>query len=128
MSEPCAKTVPWIPALGLLIISVASLLLGSLFGGIGVALGTLLGSIVSIASHLWYSMPRTRSVIDFSRRQFLLSGVLSPLLWTFPLLAAAAVSLRNIAIHPLVGASATVLSLIGATRLLLRTQAASEHA
>ncbi len=101
---------------------IASLVLGSLFGGIGVALGTLLGSVVSVASHLWYSMPRTRGAINFSRRQFLLSGVLSPLLWTFPLLAAAAVSLRNIPIHPLVGAAATLLSFIGAARLMLRTQ------
>jgi O-antigen/teichoic acid export membrane protein len=97
---------------------IASIALGALLGGIGVALGTLLGSIVSVASHLWYSMPRTRGVINFSRRRFLLSGVLSPLLWTFPLLAAAAASLRGVAIHPLAGACATLLSILGAGRLM----------
>jgi O-antigen/teichoic acid export membrane protein len=101
---------------------LASIALGALLGGIGVALGTLLGSFVSVASHLWYSMPRTRGVIDFSRRQFLLSGVLSPLVWTFPLVATAAVSLCGIPIHPVVGVCATLLSILGAISLMLRTK------
>jgi O-antigen/teichoic acid export membrane protein len=106
---------------------IASIILGSLFGGIGVALGTLFGSIVSVVSHLWYSMPRTQSVIKFSRRDFLVSGVLSPLLWTCPLLAAAVAFWRGIEIRPFVFATALLVSAMGGAGLLLfRRQAGTE--
>ena len=101
---------------------VASVVLGSLLGGIGVALGTLVGSIVGIISHLWYSMPRTKRVINFSRRDFVASGVLSPLLWTSPLLATAAASWRGMEIRHLVFALAATLSLMGAALLVFRSQ------
>ncbi len=101
---------------------VASMVLGSVFGGIGVALGTLFGSIVSVASHLWYSMPRTNPVINFSRRDFVVSGVLSPLLWTSPLLATAAASWCGIVIRPFVFAAAGLLSAMGAGLLIFRTE------
>ena len=98
---------------------VASVVLGVLFGAIGVALGTLLGAVVSIASHLWYSMPRTNAAINFSRRKFVVSGVLSPLLWTSPLLAAAVVSWQGIRIPSFVFASAVLLSAAASGLLLL---------
>jgi len=101
---------------------IASIVLGSLFGGIGVALGTLFGSIVSVASHLWYSMPRTNPVINFSRQDFVVSGVLSPLLWTSPLLATAAASWCGAVIRPFVFATAGLVSAMGAGLLIFRTQ------
>jgi O-antigen/teichoic acid export membrane protein len=104
---------------------IASIVLGSLLGGIGVALGTLFGSFISIATHLWYSMPRTNSAIRFSRRDLVLSGMLSPLLWTSPLLAAAAASWRGIEIRPFLFASAALLSLMGSGLLMLRTKGIS---
>jgi O-antigen/teichoic acid export membrane protein len=106
---------------------IASIVLGSFFGGIGVAVGTLFGSIVSVASHLWYSMPRTKSVIKFSRRDFLVSGVLSPLLWTCPLMATAVASWGGIEIRPFVFATALFVSAIGGAGLLLfRRQVGAE--
>lgn len=106
---------------------IASIMLGSLFGGIGVALGTLFGSIVSVASHLWYSMPRTKSVIKFSRRDFVVSGVLSPLLWTCPLLATAVASWGGIEIRLFIFATALFVSAIGGAGLLLfRRQVGTE--
>jgi O-antigen/teichoic acid export membrane protein len=101
---------------------LASVLLGSLFGGVGVALGTLFGALVGIASHLWYSMPRTNSAIKFSRRNLAVSGVAYPLLCTSPLLAAAVASWRGIEIRPLVFASAALLSVAGAGAIVLHTQ------
>jgi O-antigen/teichoic acid export membrane protein len=98
---------------------IASIVLGSLFGGIGVALGTLFGSIVSVASHLWYSMPRTKPVINFSRRDFVASGVLCPLLWTCPLLATALASWRGIEIRPFIFATVLLVSAMGGAGLLL---------
>ena len=47
----------------------ASLILGKLFGGIGVALDTLIGAVVGVSICFWYSMPRTRSLIDVARLQ-----------------------------------------------------------
>lgn len=101
---------------------IASVVLGKLFGAIGVALGTLLGSFVSIGAHLFYSMPRTRQAIAFSRRNLVISGVLYPLLCTSPLLAIAVASLYRVEIKPLVFASAALLSSTGAALLMIRTQ------
>jgi O-antigen/teichoic acid export membrane protein len=101
---------------------VASVVLGLLLGGVGVALGTLLGSVVSVASHLLYSMPRTHSVIRFSRRQLLLDGLLWPLLWTCPLILAAAVSWRGVAISSPAFALIALTSAAGAALLIFRTQ------
>jgi O-antigen/teichoic acid export membrane protein len=101
---------------------IASVVLGIFLGGLGVALGTLFGSIVGIAAHLTYSMVRTRQAIELPRRRFLVSGVLSPLLWTVPLLAIAVVSLCGIEIRPMMFASATLLSLLGAGLLIHVTQ------
>jgi O-antigen/teichoic acid export membrane protein len=101
---------------------IASIVLGFFFGGLGVALGTLFGALVGVASHLWYSMVRTRSAIAFSRRHFLVSGILTPLLWTTPLLTAAAVSLCGAEIRlPMLGLAMS-LSLMGAAVLVHRTQ------
>jgi O-antigen/teichoic acid export membrane protein len=74
---------------------IASVVLGSVMGAMGVALGTLVGSLFSIASHLVYSMPRTYPTIRFSRRSWLWSGVLEPTLCCLPLLAAAALALSG---------------------------------
>jgi O-antigen/teichoic acid export membrane protein len=105
---------------------VASVVLGTLFGAIGVALGTLLGSLVSIASHFWYSMPRTNAAITFSRRRFVVAGVLSPILWTSPLLLAAVVSWNGIRIPTPVFASVALMSLLGSGMLLLHDQRATQ--
>lgn len=99
-----------------------SIVLGHFFGAIGVAMGTFFGAIVGASALLFYAMPRTKPSIEFSRREFLLSGVLSPILWTSPLLAIAAASSCGIVIQPPVIALGAMLSLGGAAFLLNRTQ------
>jgi O-antigen/teichoic acid export membrane protein len=105
----------------------ASVFLGLRFGAIGVAWGTLLGSFVSIAAHLLYSMARTKIAIAFSRRELILSGVLIPALCTSPLLAVAAASLRGIELPILVVSTAMTLSVGGAVLLLLQTKGSSAN-
>jgi O-antigen/teichoic acid export membrane protein len=105
---------------------IASIILGYLFGAIGVAFGTLFGSFVSISAHLWYSMVHTKIAIAFSRREFILSGVLFPMLCTSPLLVIAAASLRGIEVRPFVVTLAMALSVLGAILLILRTKAFSD--
>jgi len=105
---------------------IASIVLGALYGAIGVALGTLLGSLVSIASHFWYSMPRTNAAINFSRRKFVVSGVLSPLLWTSPLLGAAVISRYGIQIPSVIIVAAVMLSVTGSALLVLYGQRATQ--
>ena len=56
----------------------SSLYLGWRFGAIGVAIGTMLGSFVSVFVHFAISMRLTRSVISISRRLLLLRGILTP--------------------------------------------------
>ncbi len=101
---------------------VASLVLGWLLGAVGVALGTLLGSFVSIATHLFYSMPRTQPAIALSRRSLAFSGVLVPLLCTSPLLAAAVGSILGVNIGRFPFVLAVSLSLFGAGLLMLRAK------
>jgi O-antigen/teichoic acid export membrane protein len=105
----------------------ASVFLGLRFGAIGVAWGTLLGSFVSIAAHLFYSMAQTKTAIVFSRREFILSGVLLPALCTSPLLAVAAASLRRIELPILAVSIAMTLSVGGAVLLLLQTRGSSAN-
>jgi O-antigen/teichoic acid export membrane protein len=101
-----------------------SIVLGAAFGGIGVALGTLIGSVIGVASHLSYSMPRTSRMIRFSRRDFLVAGVLIPVVWTSPLFLAALASWDTVGIPHVAVISAAVLSLAGAVVLLFRAQRA----
>jgi O-antigen/teichoic acid export membrane protein len=54
------------------------------FGAIGVAMGTLVGAFVSVGLHLAVSMKLTRSTIFMSRRRFVLTGVLRPLVCVIP--------------------------------------------
>lgn len=79
---------------------LASVLLGHFYGGMGVALGTLIGSVIGVATHLCYSMVRTRNPIDFSRREFLLSGVALPLAYTSPLILVSILSLAGASVRP----------------------------
>ena len=97
---------------------LASVALGATLGGIGVAYGTLIGSIVSIGSHLVYSMPRTRAAIGFSRRKYLLSGIGLPLLCTSPLLAEATMSMMRIHVGIPQFVAAAILSLAAVAFLL----------
>lgn len=53
------------------------------FGAIGVAVGTLIGSFVSIGLHLLYNMPRTSS-IAIARSLLIKQGLLRPLLCAVP--------------------------------------------
>jgi len=93
---------------------IASIVLGAFLGGKGVALGTLVGSIVGIAAHLWYSMGRTKTSIAFSRRQFIISGVMYPLLWTSPLLALAIAQIFGLRVLAPVFGIAALMSFMAA--------------
>jgi len=103
---------------------VASVILGAMMGAIGVALGTLVGAVLSMAAHFFYSMPRTYAEIRFSRRKYILSGVVVPLLCTVPLLLAGVVSMDGgltVASRPTVFFSSLALSLAGSALLLRRS-------
>lgn len=56
----------------------SSLYLAWRFGAIGVAIGTVIGSFVSVFVHFVLSMKWTRSVISISRPTLLLRGILIP--------------------------------------------------
>ncbi len=60
-----------------------SLWAGRIWGALGVAIGTLAGSLVCLFGHLLYNMPRTRGVA-FSRMEFINEGLVWPLLTTLP--------------------------------------------
>lgn len=61
-----------------------SIFLVQRFGAVGVAIGTLVGAFVSVGLHLTVSMKLTRPTIAMSRRRFVLTGLLRPLLCVIP--------------------------------------------
>lgn len=61
-----------------------SVWLGSRFGALGVAFGTLAGAFVSLGVHLTVSMSRTRTAIDFPAFSFILQSLLRPLVCVLP--------------------------------------------
>lgn len=65
----------------------SSIYLASRFGAIGVALGTLLGSFVSVSLHFAISMHFTQQTIAISRSRLFLKGLLQPALIAIPSLA-----------------------------------------
>lgn len=62
---------------------MASVLLVSFFGAIGVAIGTLIGSFVSVSFHLLHNMPRTAG-IDIDRSLLVKDGILRPFICVVP--------------------------------------------
>jgi O-antigen/teichoic acid export membrane protein len=54
-----------------------------LLGAIGVALGTLIGAVVSVALHLFYNMPRT-ALIAIDRLHLVKEGLLRPSICALP--------------------------------------------
>ncbi len=76
----------------------ASILGAYLLGAIGVALGTLVGSVVSLGFHLFYNMPRTRLVV-VNRHLLIRDGLLRPTVCGLPLV-------MLLALQPLIASTA----------------------
>ena len=55
-----------------------SLMLAHRYGAIGVAWGTLAGSVVGVLLHLTQSMPRTQGLLRFRRLQLIAAGAIRP--------------------------------------------------
>jgi O-antigen/teichoic acid export membrane protein len=68
----------------------ASILGAYFFGAIGVALGTLVGSVVSLGFHLFYNMPRT-ALVAINRPLLVRDGLLRPTICGLPLISLLAV-------------------------------------
>jgi O-antigen/teichoic acid export membrane protein len=64
-----------------------SIYLVTKIGATGVAIGTVVGAVVSLGMHLFVSMRSTHSTIAISRRRFLLAGLLRPLSCVIPSIA-----------------------------------------
>jgi O-antigen/teichoic acid export membrane protein len=71
---------------------IFSVVLGIKYGAVGIAAGTLIGSIVGVSFHYFYNIERSTS-ISFDRGEFLKQGIARPLFSTLPLLMAAAITL-----------------------------------
>jgi O-antigen/teichoic acid export membrane protein len=63
-----------------------SLLLGRMYGALGVALGTLIGAIVGVAVHFVLSMRRTQCVFEMSPSRLLMHSVVWPSVVSIPTL------------------------------------------
>jgi O-antigen/teichoic acid export membrane protein len=90
---------------------VASIALGKLLGGVGVAIGTLIGSIISMIGHIFYNMPRTKK-IDFIRSEYLFQAILPPLICFIPIILYGCIRpyLEIKILNILIGATCTVMS------------------
>lgn len=87
-----------------------SIVAGTLFGPIGVALGTLVGAIVAFICNLLFNMPRTRQ-IPIELPLYLRDGLLRPLVCGAPVCAWAALRYLVPISSPSYGALSLVLAL-----------------
>jgi len=78
----------------------SSVYLASRYGAIGVAIGTVLGSVVSVALHFTVTIPLTRQTLAISRRQLFLRGLLRP----------ACIAIPSLALLPFWGSAGAALS------------------
>lgn len=76
-----------------------SIVLAHFYGAIGVAAGTLVGSLCGVLLHFFNSMPRT-DLIRFSRRRLLWTGILRPMLFCLPAALLAILALRHLSAAP----------------------------
>jgi len=86
----------------------ASIIGVKLFGAVGVAIGTLVGSFVGVGLHLFYNMPRT-SAMAIDRTSLLRDGLLRPLACGAPFLLV--ILLHSIAPNIANSANALLLTL-----------------
>jgi O-antigen/teichoic acid export membrane protein len=77
---------------------IASIILGKELGGIGVAWGTFVGAVLGMATHIFYSMRKTRIEISFSRKEFLWTGLLLPGICSTPMLLIAVYAMHGISV------------------------------
>jgi O-antigen/teichoic acid export membrane protein len=77
-----------------------SIYLAQKIGAIGVAIGTLIGAIVSIGVHIVVSMTRTRSTVSISRRHYVLDGILRPLTCIAPSILLLPLWTRSMVVAP----------------------------
>jgi O-antigen/teichoic acid export membrane protein len=93
---------------------IVSIVAGYYLGAIGVAFGTLVGAVVGLLAHVFYNLPRTRT-IQCQRHALVREGLLLPLVCSLPLLTAA-VALRVVYLPVLIQltvvAAATILTLL----------------
>ena len=90
---------------------IASIIGGALYGGIGVAWGTLIGAIVGVIVTLLYTMPRAKE-IPFSIQPFLVSGVVPSLLSAAPVFLLLAVSQHSLGTRVALALVLTTSSLV----------------
>ncbi len=62
----------------------SSIYLASRFGAIGVAMGTVIGSLVSVSLHFAISMHYSRRILAISRARLFLKGILQPAITAIP--------------------------------------------
>jgi O-antigen/teichoic acid export membrane protein len=79
------RLVIWTPLIEGATNLISSLLLGSRFGAIGVAWGTMVGALVGLTCHFAYNMRRTTS-ISFLFRHYFWTGILRPLAAVLPII------------------------------------------
>jgi O-antigen/teichoic acid export membrane protein len=78
------QLIIWTPLVAGIINLASSVILSRMYGAIGVALGTLIGSLVELIGHWWINVPRTADQITFTREIFFVEGYGRPLLCFIP--------------------------------------------
>lgn len=76
-----------------------SLVLGKLYGAVGVASGTLIGAVVGVVVHYTLSMRRTQGILAISPLRLLRQGVLRPSLSLLPTLLLLPIFWKPVPVH-----------------------------
>jgi O-antigen/teichoic acid export membrane protein len=100
---------------------ICSVLLGSKFGALGVAWGTLIGAAFGVSIGIFYNLPRTRDRIDVSRLRYVGEGLVTPALCGIPVYAALLATALGQTIGSTLALPALIISLFACFILLLRS-------
>jgi O-antigen/teichoic acid export membrane protein len=113
------RLVVWTPLYEAAAKIAASIALAAWIGPLGVALGTVIGAIVCIATNLAFTYPRVRG-FEAPRAHFAVRGLLRPALIAAPLfIAAASLALQGAAPSPALAGTIGALAVAAAIALAL---------
>jgi O-antigen/teichoic acid export membrane protein len=97
-----------------------SIVLGSRFGAIGVAWGTLMGALVAVLANVFYNLPKAHDTIQCSRLRYVFEAIFFPALCGIPVLLAVLATVVFRTIGPTIITPAWLLSFCVCAFVVLR--------
>jgi O-antigen/teichoic acid export membrane protein len=96
-----------------------SIIMTSIIGALGAAIGTVIAGFIGIAFHLCYNLPRTKG-IDLDKRVFMIHGLFQPLLCASPGIILCCISISSVELNNFLQTFLTAITIFVSLFLLWR--------